>query len=67
MATTMEDVTHFVLNPFQEIVDKGKEALGNAGDSQPMSKAAQSLVKEGERAIKKIEPLFLCRRSLGMG
>jgi hypothetical protein len=57
MATTMEDIAHLVVTPFQEIVDKGKTAIENAGESQPMAKAAQSLVKEGERALKRIEPL----------
>lgn len=57
MATTMEDVAHLVITPFQEVVEKGQAALENAGDSEPMAKAAQSLVKEGERALKRIEPL----------
>ncbi|KAK0391165.1 hypothetical protein NLU13_0666 [Sarocladium strictum] len=57
MATNMDDIGHLVITPFQEVVEKGKTAVENAGDSQPMAKAALSLVKEGERALKKIEPL----------
>lgn len=57
-----DDVAELVLTPFRDIVDKGKTALANAGDLQPMLKAAQSLLKEGERALKKIEPL--CRKNL---
>ena len=53
----MDDVAHLVVAPFSDIVDKGKTALDNAGDSEPMRKAAQSLVKEGERALKRIEPI----------
>ncbi|KAL2214125.1 hypothetical protein CC79DRAFT_1392006 [Sarocladium strictum] len=53
----LNDVAPLVLAPFHEIVSRGQEALANAGDSQPMREAAQSLVKEGERAIRKIEPL----------
>lgn len=53
----MDDLTNLVLSPFHEIVEKGKAAADTAGDTQPMLKAAQSLVREGERAIKKIEPI----------
>ncbi|KAM0431849.1 hypothetical protein ACHAPT_005101 [Fusarium lateritium] len=58
----MDDVADLVVTPFREIVDKGRTALENAGDNKPMLKAAQSLVKEGERALKRIEPL--CRKLL---
>jgi len=52
-------VRDLVLAPFGEIVEKGKTALDNAqvADDQIMAKAAQALVREGERALKKIEPL----------
>jgi hypothetical protein len=54
----MDDVDELVISPFREIVEKGKLAIGNAGDGQPiMAKAAQMLVKEGERGLKRIEPL----------
>ncbi|KAI0099936.1 hypothetical protein GGR51DRAFT_382585 [Nemania sp. FL0031] len=57
-----ELVEGLVLAQFREIVEKGKTAIENvesAGDQapEPMLKAAQNLVKEGERALKKIEPI----------
>ncbi|KAL7806524.1 hypothetical protein V8C44DRAFT_198832 [Trichoderma aethiopicum] len=53
----MEDIVDLILTPFKDIVDKGRTAVQNAGDTQPMLKASQALLKEGERALKKIEPL----------
>jgi hypothetical protein len=53
----MDDVAQLVLAPFKDIVEKGKTAIENAGDAQPMLKASQTLVKEGERALKRIEPV----------
>lgn len=58
----MDDIADLVVTPFRDIVEKGQTAVENAGDTQPMLKAAQSLVKEGERALKRIEPL--CRKQL---
>lgn len=58
----MDDVVDLVIAPFRDIVEKGREALENAGDDKAMLKASQSLIKEGERALKKIEPL--CRKHL---
>ncbi|KAF2969533.1 hypothetical protein GQX73_g4060 [Xylaria multiplex] len=57
-----EEVERLVLAQFREIVEKGKTAIENvesAGDQAPapMLKAAQNLVKEGEKALKKIEPV----------
>ncbi|KAJ8119772.1 hypothetical protein ONZ43_g3352 [Nemania bipapillata] len=58
----VEEVEGLVLAQFREIVEKGKTAIENvksAGDQAPesMLKAAQNLVKEGERALKRIEPI----------
>ncbi|KAF9765272.1 hypothetical protein IL306_002446 [Fusarium sp. DS 682] len=58
----MDDVADLVIAPFRDIVEKGREATENAGDDKTMLKASQSLTKEGERALKKIEPL--CRKHL---
>ncbi|KAM7206892.1 hypothetical protein V8F20_002598 [Naviculisporaceae sp. PSN 640] len=57
-----DDIHNLVLSPFRDIVSKGNQALGNAtlGSSEPMIKAAQSLVNNAERALKKIEPV--CER-----
>lgn len=57
-----DEVEHLVIAPFREIVEKANVAVENAkaaGEdvSAPMLKAAQSLAKEGDRALKKIEPL----------
>ncbi|KAK5998632.1 hypothetical protein PT974_01013 [Cladobotryum mycophilum] len=53
----MDSIAALTITPFQDIVNQGNAAINNAGDSQPMLKAARSLVKEGERALERIEPL----------
>ena len=58
----MDDVEDLVVTPFRDIVEKGKTAIGNAGDNEAMIKAATTLVKEGERALRRIEPL--CKKHL---
>lgn len=58
----MEDVSDLVVSPFRDIVEKGLAAVENAGDVQPMLKDAQDLVKEGRRAVKRIEPV--CKKHL---
>lgn len=62
MAATMSEIDRLVLAPFREIVEKANTALENAKDADeevaaPMQKAAHNLAKEGERALKRIEPL----------
>ncbi|KAI3402152.1 hypothetical protein diail_81 [Diaporthe ilicicola] len=54
-----ESIGDLVLAPFKDIVAQGKTAINNAeGDgNDEMLRAAQVLVKEGERALKKIEPV----------
>lgn len=57
-----DEAERLVIAPFREIVEKGNAALQNAQDVEEdkaadMVKAAQSLLKEGERALKRIEPL----------
>ncbi|KAI0008582.1 hypothetical protein F4779DRAFT_618460 [Xylariaceae sp. FL0662B] len=61
-----DEVERLAIAPFREIVEKGKVAIQNAPDASKelsplMLKAAQNLVKEGERALKRIEPL--CTRN----
>lgn len=54
----MDLVDDLVLTPFKEIVDKAATAVENAGDENAdMLKASQTLLKEGQRALKRIEPL----------
>ncbi|KAL7629057.1 hypothetical protein AAE478_000575 [Parahypoxylon ruwenzoriense] len=57
-----DEVERLAVAPFREIVEKGNIAIGNAPNadeetSSLMLKVAQNLVKEGERALKRIEPL----------
>lgn len=57
-----DDAERLVIAPFREIVEKGNIALQNAQDVEgdravTMLRAAQTLLKEGERALKRIEPL----------
>jgi hypothetical protein len=52
----IEEVNDLVLTPFRDIVDKARTAVENAGEDNPvMVKAAQALLKEGERGVRKIE------------
>ncbi|RYP53896.1 hypothetical protein DL768_001208 [Monosporascus sp. mg162] len=57
-----DEVERLIIAPFREIVEKGNVAHKNAQNADDekvasMVKAAQSLVKEGDRALKRIEPL----------
>ena len=60
------DVEDLFIRPFRDVVALGTAAAANAAlgaDGEPesserMGKAAQSLVKEGERALKKLQPIW---------
>lgn len=60
------DAESFVIHPFQELVKIAKEAAANAEAGQSddpersksMLKSARGLIKEGERALQKITPLW---------
>ncbi|KAL2890157.1 sh3 domain-containing protein [Ceratocystis lukuohia] len=53
----MDQIADLILTPFRDIVEKGRAAVDVAGSGHPeMAKAAQSLIKEGGRALKRIEP-----------
>ncbi|KAK2613759.1 hypothetical protein N8I77_000649 [Diaporthe amygdali] len=56
-------ISDLVLAPFKDIVAQGNTAINNAVDSgdDDMLRAARVLVREGERALKKIEPV--CQKS----
>ncbi|CEJ85021.1 hypothetical protein VHEMI03647 [[Torrubiella] hemipterigena] len=62
LAVSMDEVSDLVVTPFRDIVEKANAAVGNAGDNAAMLKAAQALLKEGERALKRIEPQ--CKKML---
>lgn len=57
-----DEVERLAIAPFREIVEKGNAAIENVPNADEetsplMLKAAQNLVREGERALKRIEPL----------
>ncbi|PHH85940.1 hypothetical protein CDD83_10973 [Cordyceps sp. RAO-2017] len=56
----MDDVVSLVILPFRHIVEKGRTAVENATGSPSMLGTAVNLVKEGEQALKVLEPI--CRK-----
>lgn len=60
------DAEVLILGPFRKVIETGKEAVANAdgarGDDVELAtimlKAAQGVVKEGERALKRLKPLW---------
>lgn len=60
------DAEVLILGPFKEAIERGREAVANAekaGDedaenSKLMLKAAQGVLREGERALKRLQPLW---------
>lgn len=60
------DAEVLILGPFKEVVERGQEAVAYAQDikdedsdiAQGMIKIAQALTKEGERALKRLQPLW---------
>ncbi|KAH8896602.1 hypothetical protein GQ53DRAFT_743241 [Thozetella sp. PMI_491] len=60
------DIEELVIAPFREVVERGKEALANAeaavddneDAAKAMEKAAKAVVREGERALKRLQPLW---------
>ncbi|KAK2595302.1 hypothetical protein QQS21_006958 [Conoideocrella luteorostrata] len=59
----MDVVEELVIKPFRDVVEKGKLAIENAGDSEQMLKEAQRLVKVGERGLTRIEAS--CKKRYG--
>ncbi|KZL77971.1 SH3 domain-containing protein [Colletotrichum tofieldiae] len=60
------DVEELIILPFREVVERGKEATTNAEEAQnedpeqakQMMKFATMITKEGERALKRLQPLW---------
>lgn len=60
------DAEVLILGPFREVAERGNEAIANAQDiddagsegANYMLKAAQAVAKEGERALKRLQPLW---------
>ena len=60
-----EDIELLLLGPFREIAEQGRRAMLNGAAAEPekaqaMKKLGNALLKEGERAVKRMEPL--CQR-----
>ncbi|KAG7117019.1 hypothetical protein HYQ44_006646 [Verticillium longisporum] len=60
------DVEELIITPFKEVVERGQDAVTNAQaaeDDDPqmatqMARAARALVKEGDRALKRLQPIW---------
>ncbi|KAH8680713.1 hypothetical protein BX600DRAFT_428696 [Xylariales sp. PMI_506] len=63
MATDFEDL---LIHPFRELIERGKEAIANAETgwdydyerSELMLRTARSLMREGERALYRVQPVL---------
>lgn len=53
----MEDMDDLVITPFRDIVKKRNTVTNNGDVRQSTLNAAQSIIKEAERAIESIEPV----------
>ncbi|OAA80907.1 RING finger domain-containing protein [Akanthomyces lecanii RCEF 1005] len=51
-----DEVNVLTLKPFRDVVEEASTALENAGENDVMRKAAKKLLREGEKAVKLIEP-----------
>ncbi|KAI0158707.1 hypothetical protein BJ166DRAFT_309598 [Pestalotiopsis sp. NC0098] len=64
MAVEMEDL---LVQPFRELIKRGNEAITNGEAarlenpelSQVILRSARAVVREGERALQKVQPLLL--------
>ncbi|KAK9418422.1 putative SH3 domain-containing protein [Seiridium unicorne] len=64
MAVEVEDL---LVQPFRELINRGNEAITNAEAARPgnlelaqaMLKSARAVVREGDRALQRVEPLIL--------
>jgi hypothetical protein len=64
------DAEELIVRPFREVVDRGNEAVANAEGyadaenaarselSERMLRAARAVVREGDRAVKRIQPIW---------
>lgn len=61
------EVEELIIQPFQELINRGNEAITNAEAarlvnpelSEVMLKSARALVREGDRALQRVQPLLL--------
>lgn len=59
----MDEVNELTVKPFRDVVYEANTALENAGENDVMRKAAKKLLREGEKAVKLIEPQCAKRHS----
>ncbi|KAK3902170.1 hypothetical protein C8A05DRAFT_15728 [Staphylotrichum tortipilum] len=63
------DIEELILAPFREVVERGKEAVANADAAaadhddenstvKRLDKAGKAVVREGERALKRLQPIW---------
>lgn len=58
------EVEELFIQPFKEIVERGQQTIEYADDdddpdrSVRLAKAGQNVLKEGERALRRIQPLW---------
>ncbi|OHE99506.1 hypothetical protein CORC01_05306 [Colletotrichum orchidophilum] len=60
------DVEELILYPFREVVERGEESAKNAHEAheeepelaREMAKSASAITKEGQRALKRLQPLW---------
>lgn len=68
------DADELIIRPFKEVVERGNEAVANSGEAgddldgaaesadnsagSRLAKASRALVKEGERALKRLQPIW---------
>lgn len=68
------DADELIIRPFREVIERGNEALANAGEEGndhrdggsedvdnvhgQLAKAGHALVREGERALKRLQPIW---------
>lgn len=62
-----DDIEYLILAPFRDIIEKGNVTVQNADQAEgfranQMKKAGTSLLKEGKRAIKRLN--CLCQKHL---
>ncbi|KAF4989614.1 hypothetical protein FDECE_14650 [Fusarium decemcellulare] len=53
----MDLIEDLIITPFSEIVENGHIAIHNAGTAQPMLRIAEALVREADRAMRRVQRL----------
>ncbi|KAJ3543697.1 hypothetical protein NM208_g3439 [Fusarium decemcellulare] len=53
----MDLIEDLIITPFSEMIENGHIAIHNAGTAQPMLRIAEALVREADRAMRRIQRL----------